>query len=225
MSIPSRNYWQSGKKLTVERYLRMQYVLRKSRTEAVIFCEHPPSITAGIQSKPQNLLIDKQSLADQGIRYVPVDRGGDHTSHEPGQLIVYIHIDLKKRNIKISRLIQSVVESSQKATELTWGIKSEYNSEYPGLYAGTDLKKLSAIGLMVRNDFSSFGLSVNIHNDLSTFNHIIPCGTPVGTPVSVSRLLKEEDTEALRHSVTHFENHWLSEFKTKILQSQNTEKS
>jgi lipoyl(octanoyl) transferase len=212
MNFAVRNYWISGKSLTAEKYMRMQKLLRKGRIESIIFCEHPPVITAGIQSKPQNLLTESEELKRRGIDYISVDRGGDHTSHEPGQLTVYIHVDLKKRNIKIGHLIQSVINSSIAASKLTWGIESQYNSEHPGIYAGSQLKKLAAVGLSIRNDFSSFGLSLNINNDLSTFSHIIPCGTPIAAPVSVKELVPESETAGLRQSVKDFQSHWMNSF-------------
>ncbi len=218
MTISVRNHWNSGRTYSALSYLNMQRRLRSRRTEAILFTEHAPAVTAGIQAQPQNLLCTEEDLHREGIAYIRTERGGDHTAHEPGQLTVYVHLDLKKRNLKVGQLVRSVTDAAAFAVNKAWGIQTSYNREHPGLYGGPGSKKLAAIGLMIRNDFSSFGFSVNIHNSLKTFDYIIPCGTPVASPVTVSQVLSRESGDArnikeIRNSVSDFAEAWLGEFR------------
>ena len=83
------------------KYLRLQTSLRKKRKEILIFLEHTSTITAGSNYNIENLLVPKEYLLEKGIAFFQVERGGDLTAHEIGQLVIYPHIDLKKRNLTI----------------------------------------------------------------------------------------------------------------------------
>lgn len=90
------------KKIPYLRYLEMQEKLRKFRRECILFLEHASTITRGINYNPENLLLGREFLESQGIQVHFIQRGGDFTAHEPGQLVIYSHVDLKK---EISRSV------------------------------------------------------------------------------------------------------------------------
>jgi lipoyl(octanoyl) transferase len=128
--------------------------------------QHTPVFTQG------------QSCSDVpvGHEHIPVvhsDRGGQITFHGPGQLIVYLLIDLRRRKIGIKSMVhlleQCVIDHLANAS-----IAGERRADAPGVYVGG--KKIAALGLRVRRGACYHGLSFNIDMDLSPFSSIEPCG-------------------------------------------------
>jgi lipoyl(octanoyl) transferase len=128
--------------------------------------QHAPVFTQG------------QSCSDVpvGHEHIPVvhsDRGGQITYHGPGQLIVYLLIDLRRRKIGIKSMVrlleQCVIDYLAAAS-----IVGERRADAPGVYVGG--KKIAALGLRVRRGACYHGLSFNIDMDLFPFSSIEPCG-------------------------------------------------
>ncbi len=164
-----------GNGFRVSDYLRLQEILRKERFECVLLCEHPPTITAGLQRDRRHLLKDVERLSALGVEYNEIPRGGSYTAHEPGQWIIYPHIDLKRRDVKPGDFVHLVLEITSQAIENIWGITLHSRREAPGLFTNSE-KKIASIGIMLNSSFSSFGIALNVKNTLSTFEHIVPCG-------------------------------------------------
>lgn len=187
------------------RYIRLQKSLRRRRRELLLFCGHPPTITAGVQSREPNLLSAPDVLAKNGIAVHAIGRGGDHTAHEPGQCVIYPHIDLKKRELGVSKVFQDLLKITQSALEVTWGLRTEIRTDAPGLYWNG--RKLGSIGIQFKSFFTSFGLAVNVSNDLSTFRHIHPCGF---SDLQVTNVLQCGGDPAL---LSRFMDVWTEEFQ------------
>jgi len=164
-----------SKPLEYRRYLQVQEKLRALRRELLVFCEHPPTITAGVQSRPENLRSDSAALQSQGVNLVRIGRGGDYTAHEPGQCVLYPHIDLRRRGIGISEYFRALLEITAESMYRSFGIAAESWTEAPGLYAANGAK-IASIGIMFKGFFTSHGLAVNVGNNLEVFRHINPCG-------------------------------------------------
>ena len=162
--------------LSYEHYLDLQYALRHKRRELLLFCQHPPTITRGTQAHCENLLVNLQQLQKQGVSYLRVGRGGDHTAHELGQCVIYPHIDLRKRNLRIRDFSTTIVEITRQALEQVWDIISHTNGHGPGLYRSSDGAKIASIGLQCKGYFTSYGIALNVFNSLETFSYIHPCG-------------------------------------------------
>jgi lipoyl(octanoyl) transferase len=133
--------------------------------------EHPPVFTLGQAGKPEHL------LRDTGIPLVKIDRGGQITYHGPGQVVVYLLIDLSRRKLKVrelvSRIEQAVIDCLGEQ-----GVAAERRDGAPGVYVGANENsaKVAALGLRVRNGCCYHGVSLNVDMDLSPFSAINPCG-------------------------------------------------
>lgn len=173
--------------LDYDRYLRLQQRLRRARRELFLICQHPPTITAGVQSRPQNLHLTDAELRRRGVKYAQIARGGDHTAHEPGQWIFYAHLDLRRRQLGFSEYFRMLLESVQQAVQHTWSLETFLDSDRPGLYS-IDGRKLLSIGLDLKSFFSSHGLALNVKNSLSSFSAIAVCGHAELRPVSIEQL-------------------------------------
>jgi lipoyl(octanoyl) transferase len=129
--------------------------------------EHPPVFTLGLAGKLKHL------LDPAVIPVIQVDRGGQVTYHGPGQLIIYVLLDLRRRGWGVKKLVQALEQSVIDLCQ-EWGITAERHPGAPGIYIGES--KLAALGLRVRRGCSYHGLALNIDMDLSPFKRINPCG-------------------------------------------------
>lgn len=129
--------------------------------------EHPPVFTLGQAGKPEHL------LTDVGIPVVKIDRGGQITYHGPGQVVLYLLLDLKRLKIKVRELV-TAIEQAVIDFLASYGVTAERLAGAPGVYVGD--AKIAALGLKIKNGCSYHGLSLNVDMDLSPFTAINPCG-------------------------------------------------
>jgi len=129
--------------------------------------EHPPVFTLGQAGKPEHL------LRDIGVPVVKIDRGGQVTYHGPGQVVVYLLLDLPRLKIKVRELV-SAIEQAVIDLLADYGVSAERHAGAPGVYV--DDAKVAALGLRIRNGCSYHGVSLNVDMDLTPFAAINPCG-------------------------------------------------
>ncbi len=141
--------------------------------------QHSPVFTLGMAGKREHL------LADIGIPVVAIDRGGQITYHGPGQIVIYLLLDLKRRGFGIKELVRRMEQAIIDLLAAI-GISAERLAGAPGVYvAGA---KIAALGLRVRNGCTYHGLSLNVDMDLTPFQAINPCGYPGMAVTQVSAL-------------------------------------
>ena len=131
--------------------------------------EHPPVYTLGQAGKPEHI------LRDVGIPVVPIDRGGQVTYHGPGQVVIYLLIDLTRKKLKVRELV-SAIEQAVIDFLAEHQVTAQRRAGAPGVYVGE--AKIAALGLRIRNGCSYHGVSLNVDMDLSPFEAINPCGYP-----------------------------------------------
>ena len=129
--------------------------------------EHPPVYTLGQAGKPEHV------LQDVGIPIVKIDRGGQVTYHGPGQVVIYLLLDLARLKIKVRELV-TTIEQAVIDFLAAYAITAERRNGAPGVYVGD--AKIAALGLKIRNGCSYHGLSLNVDMDLHPFTAINPCG-------------------------------------------------
>ncbi len=141
--------------------------------DLLILCEHPPVVTLGRSSKAGNLLASPEYLSALGIQLRDVERGGDVTIHEPGQLVAYPIIDLKQHTRDLHWYLRQVEAAIMHALAQL-GLDSSREAGRTGVWR--DHRKLASIGVHARDWVTWHGVALNVHNDLETFRHIVPCG-------------------------------------------------
>lgn len=134
--------------------------------------EHPPVFTQGQAGKPEHLLTHNHQ-----IPVVQSDRGGQITYHGPGQIVIYVLLDLKRLKLPIRQLV-SALENSVIHTLKKYSIVSYADCAAPGIYTDIDNQKhkICSIGLRVRRGCTYHGLALNYDMDLEPFSFINPCG-------------------------------------------------
>jgi lipoate-protein ligase B len=142
-------------------------------SDTIFIVEHPPVITLGARSSANKLLKDSETIKNAGIKIVQIRRGGGTTAHNPGQLVIYPIINLKKHSLGVSDFVHLLEKIGiELLAEL--GVKCETIKSLPGLWINE--KKIASIGVQVKKWITCHGIAININNDLSIFDLIVPCG-------------------------------------------------
>tara|TARA_Y100000590_G_scaffold461207_1_gene622237 strand:+ start:639 stop:1256 length:618 start_codon:yes stop_codon:yes gene_type:complete len=138
--------------------------------ELLWILEHAPVYTAGTSSKSSDVL-------DKNIKIIKTNRGGKYTYHGPGQKVVYFVLDLNKRQKDIRLLINKIENCIINVLE-EYEIKSYPDKKNIGIWVGNKnrSKKIAAIGIRVKKWIAYHGFALNICNDLSAYESIVPCG-------------------------------------------------
>ena len=184
---------------TTSQAMREMTLARTPETpDELWFLEHPPVFTQGQAGKPEHL------LAPGGIPVVQSDRGGQVTYHGPGQLVVYVLLDLERRGYGIRSLVTRL-EQAMIECLAGYGIAAAARPDAPGVYV--DGRKVGSIGLRVRQGRTYHGLSLNVAMDLAPFDRINPCGyqglrmtqvSALGGPADVQRVAADLEPLLLR---------------------------
>jgi lipoyl(octanoyl) transferase len=154
--------------------------------DEIWLCQHPPVFTQGLAGKPEHL------LRDIGIPVVKIDRGGQITYHGPGQLVAYLLLDLKRRNLGVKVLVNRI-EQALIDLLAEYDIAAKRRPGAPGVYVND--AKIAALGLKIKNGCCYHGLSLNIDMDLSPFSAINPCGYEGLAVTQLSALCEERSIE------------------------------
>jgi lipoyl(octanoyl) transferase len=142
--------------------------------ELVWLVEHPPLYTAGTSANATDLLEARFPVHRTG-------RGGQFTYHGPGQRVVYLMLDLKRRRPDVRRFV-ATVEEWMIRTLAHFDLRGERRAGRVGVWVQRPDKgeghedKIAAIGIRLKRWVSLHGVSMNIDPDLSHFSGIVPCG-------------------------------------------------
>lgn len=129
--------------------------------------EHHPVFTQGQAGKAEHVLVPGD------IPVIQSDRGGQVTYHGPGQQVMYVLLNLKRRKLGVRELV-TLLEQTVVDTLADYGIDAHPRADAPGVYVGE--MKICSLGLRIRKGCSFHGLALNINMDLSPFLRINPCG-------------------------------------------------
>ena len=169
----------------------MQHFTQNRRSDTpdeLWLTQHHAVYTLGLNRKGVRL-----PLRDD-IPLIEIDRGGKITYHGLGQVVIYLLIDLKRRQLNVRQLV-SIIENSIITLLANNNILTKARVDAPGVYVAE--KKIAALGLRLKNNCCYHGLSLNVAMDLSPFSAIDPCGyvglevtqtQDLGVPLSVDEV-------------------------------------
>ena len=155
--------------------------------------EHEPVFTLGRNGKKEHIL----NTTD--IPVIEIDRGGQVTYHGPGQLIVYLMIDIKRRGLGVRKLV-TLIEQSIIDTLSEYQLTASAKKEAPGVYIAD--AKIAALGLRIKKGCSFHGLSLNINMDLSPFRQINPCGYKNLEVIQLSDYIEDVEMSQVQEQLT-----------------------
>lgn len=135
--------------------------------DEVWMLEHPPVFTLGTAADENHVINPKD------IPVIQSDRGGEVTYHGPGQLVIYLMIDIKKTKLGPKSLVRNLQEFIQSLLA-EYSIESNFIEGAPGVYVNE--KKIASIGLRISKGKTYHGISINVDMNLKPFSFINPCG-------------------------------------------------
>lgn len=182
ISIPPVDY--SNAILGMEQ--RIADIAKGIKPELIWMLEHPPIYTAGTSANPEELLNREKFPVHK------TGRGGKYTYHGPGQLVCYLMVDLKKRNLDIRQYL-NLIEGWIIDTLTEFSIKAFADRENVGIWIEQENQKskIAAIGIRVRKGITYHGFALNVKPDLSHYQGIIPCGIKENGITSIEKLGKQ----------------------------------
>ncbi len=149
----------------------------------LLFVEHPPVYTLGKSGSLGHLLLDESQLAEAGIEFHKINRGGDITFHGPGQLVGYPILDLDWFFHDVRRYV-SALEQSVIDLLADYRVEATRFEGFTGVWLppkhvghrGLPWRKICAIGVHLSRWVTLHGFAFNVNTDLAYFDHIVPCG-------------------------------------------------
>jgi lipoyl(octanoyl) transferase len=158
--------------------------------DVLLLVQHPPVVTLGRSTKPGHLLASAEALDAAGVQLRDVERGGDVTVHEPGQLAAYPIIDLKQHTKDLHWYLRQVEEAVIVALR-EFGLETTRVAGLTGVWIddASGRRKLASIGVHARDWVTWHGVALNVTNDLATFAHTVPCGIDGVEMTTVAREL------------------------------------
>ncbi len=149
---------------------RVEAILAGQAPELIWLLEHPPLYTAGASAKDSDLLNPRFEVFKSG-------RGGQFTYHGPGQRVVYVMLDLKRRKPDARAFVHDLEEWLIHALKLL-GVAGERRTGRVGIWVARDggEDKIAAIGIRLRRWVTFHGVSLNVAPDLTHYSGIVPCG-------------------------------------------------
>jgi len=155
--------------------------------ETIWLLEHPPLYSAGTSAKMGDL------LAPNRFPVFESGRGGQFTYHGPGQRVIYVMLDVKKRGADVRQFVRDL-EQWVIGTLARFNVTAERRAGRVGLWVANGARedKIAAIGIRLRHWVSFHGISINVDPDLSHFSGIVPCGISESAtrPFGVTSLAK-----------------------------------
>ncbi|HKN04568.1 MAG TPA: lipoyl(octanoyl) transferase LipB [Buttiauxella sp.] len=139
----------------------------ETTADEIWLVEHERVFTQGQAGKAEHVLVPGD------IPVIQSDRGGQVTYHGPGQQVMYVLLNLKRRKLGVRELV-TILEQTVVCTLAEFGIEAYPRADAPGVYV--DGRKICSLGLRIRKGCSFHGLALNIDMDLSPFLRINPCG-------------------------------------------------
>jgi len=183
-------------------------------TSRLIFVEHPHVLTLGRSGDAENVIVSPTRLAELGVDYFPINRGGDITYHGPGQLVAYPILDLDQFFTDIHKYLRFLEEAVIK-TCAEFGVEAGRIDGLTGVWvdfeAGLQARKICAFGVKASRWVTMHGLALNVDSDLDFFDLIVPCGIKDRGVTSLTRevgrkiSLNEVKPILKRHLQTLFE--------------------
>ena len=170
--------------------------------EFLWFLEHDNIYTAGTSAKKKDLINSNK------FKVYKSSRGGQYTYHGPGQRVVYLMLNLRKKGYDIRKFISLIEEWIIKSLK-DIDVNAVNDKNHVGIWIKdkNSLKKISSIGLRVRKGITFHGISINLNPNLENFKGINPCGNDPKDVTSLEEI-------GLKNKIKKFDQVLIKNFST-----------
>jgi lipoyl(octanoyl) transferase len=162
-TIPYAEAWDVQRTVAAE-------VLAGTRPDTVVFLEHPPVITLGRRTEPDEL------HAPEGVEVIETDRGGKSTFHGPGQLVCYPILDLNRHGRDVRKYCRDLEEAIIR-TVAPFELRATRIEGLTGVWLESPPRKIASIGVHISRWVTTHGYALNVDLDPAPFTDwITACG-------------------------------------------------
>jgi lipoyl(octanoyl) transferase len=169
--IPYSTAWDLQRSLAEQRK-------RGEIPDQFLLLEHPHVLTLGRNGRTSNLLVSRGRLAQLGIDFFEIDRGGDITYHGPGQIVGYPIVDLREWKRDVVAYVRGLEQAIINALG-QFGVAGRREPGATGVWVDSppaEAAKVCAIGVHISRWVTTHGFALNWTTDLNYFSYIVPCG-------------------------------------------------
>lgn len=158
-----------------ERQLQLVAELHRGEREkdACLIMEHQSVFTIGRYGAPENVTVSGEFLENLGLDVLRVERGGEVTYHGPGQIVCYLVMNLRRKQLGVAEYVHKLEQIMLNVAERFY-VDANRDSRNHGIWVGG--RKLGSVGIAVRHGISYHGMALNVNVDLNPFSWINPCG-------------------------------------------------
>ena len=149
-------------------------ILHRDHPDTLVFCQHPPVITLGRNTQSGSVLASRDLLQSMGVDVIDINRGGEATIHNPGQLVGYPIFHLQRTKPDLHWFLRTIEECIIDALG-EFDIHAGRVEGLTGVWIEQQ-NKICAIGIHCSRWVTSHGFALNVANNLDLFSMIIPCG-------------------------------------------------
>ena len=181
---------------------KIEDIHKNNCKEFLWFLEHDNIYTAGTSAKQKDLINSNK------FKVYKSSRGGQYTYHGPGQRVVYLMLNLRKKGYDIRKFISLIEEWIIKSLkDIDVNAVSDKNHVGIWIKDKNSLKKISSIGLRVRKGITFHGISINLNPNLENFKGINPCGNDPKDVTSLEEI-------GLKNKIKKFDQVLIKNFST-----------
>ena len=181
---------------------KIEDIHKNNCKEFLWFLEHDNIYTAGTSAKQKDLINSNK------FKVYKSSRGGQYTYHGPGQRVVYLMLNLRKKGYDIRKFISLIEEWIIKSLK-DIDVNAVNDKNHVGIWIKdkNSLKKISSIGLRVRKGITFHGISINLNPNLENFKGINPCGNDPKDVTSLEEI-------GLKNKIKKFDQVLIKNFST-----------
>ena len=181
---------------------KIEDIHKNNCKEFLWFLEHDNIYTAGTSAKQKDLINSNK------FKVYKSSRGGQYTYHGPGQRVVYLMLNLRKKGYDIRKFISLIEEWIIKSLK-DIDVHAVNDKNHVGIWIKdkNSLKKISSIGLRVRKGITFHGISINLNPNLENFKGINPCGNDPKDVTSLEEI-------GLKNKIKKFDQVLIKNFST-----------
>jgi lipoate-protein ligase B len=183
-------------------------ILHDQAEDCLAFCEHPAVITLGKRTQMGSVLVDRHELASRGVAVIDVDRGGEATVHNQGQLVGYPMVLLSRHKEDLHWFLRTLEQCIIDALDV-FHVKAHRVDGRTGVWVDGH-RKICAIGIHCTRWVTYHGFALNVSNDLALFKSVIPCGIHDADVTSIALESSSDiSLSAVKETVSHhFQKHF-----------------
>lgn len=186
--VPYQKAWDWQKQL------QQSLINTPQQSDQLLLLQHPPVYTLGQAASNEFVKFPEQ----HNYEIHRIERGGEVTYHCPGQLVGYPILNLHHYQQDLHWYLRQLEEVVIQLLAL-YNLSAKRIPGLTGVWLAN--KKIAAIGIKVSRWVTMHGFAINVCNDLTGFQQIVPCGIVDRQVGSIQEFIPNIDLATVQQQV------------------------